>query len=90
MYDLFFSTSLLLYLPVVFVLKQAVSTLTPEYRKYLCDSLEPYNCAWNAGLSVFSAIGSYNCYRHFKDTGYSCGFVENSLWIDLLFLKLFL
>jgi elongation of very long chain fatty acids protein 6 len=83
LYDIIFSISLTLYLPVVFILKKAVSQLSSEHKKHLCDKLEPYNVAWNTALSIFSAIGSYKCYRHFAETGYTCGFIENPIWIDL-------
>lgn len=81
--EYFFLIPCLIYFPVIFGLKYLVDNMTSNFKKYLSETLKPYNMIWDISLSIFSAIGAYKCISHIYYSGYNCSFMEDTTWLDL-------
>lgn len=88
--DYYFRMCIIMYLPVVFLLKKIVDELlTKNTKKYLCDLLEMPWAAWCLSLSIFSAFGTYHTSNYLFFDYQKIPVMDTSagLWVELFILS---
>ena len=87
-YNLFIF-GMIVYLPVIFSLKELVSRLNKERRKSLCDTLQIPFAIWCTGLSIFSGLGTYYLGKHLLTEEIDCSIIDGDTgyWTTLFILS---
>lgn len=89
--NFYFEYALILYIPVIFTLKYALSFLNKDTRKNLCDALEIPWVSWCFMLSIFSCFGTYYTGKYlFTNYDSHFGVTDANFWYDAFIVsKLF-